>query len=136
MTNNSFERRRRERVPVRFQVTLVVEGQEIGVASRNLSLKGLACTPHPLLREQGCCKVIISLAPDVQTVIKGQVIRVGSDEVAIDFMAMDLESFIHLKKIVESHSRRPEAVTGELLTPAFPLSAPRAPVKKFLKKVH
>jgi hypothetical protein len=121
---------------VRFWITLVVDGQEIEVASRNLSLKGLACTPHPRLREKVCCKVIISLAPDVQTVIKGQVVRVGADEVAIDFLAMNLESFLHLKKIVECHSRRPEAVAGELLTPAFPLSEPRAPVKKFLKKSH
>lgn len=50
-------------------------------------------------------------------------------EVGIDFLAMDLESFVHLKKIVEYHSRRPEAVTLELLNPAFPLSRPRIPFK-------
>lgn len=104
--------------------------------SRNLSLKGLACSPHPLLREKACCQTIISLAPDIQTVIKGRVVRVGEDEAAIDFLAMDLESFIHLKKIVEYHSRRPEDIAGELLTPAFPLSDPRIPIKKFLKKAH
>jgi hypothetical protein len=113
-----------------------MEGQEIAVASRNLSLKGMACSPHPLLRENACCQIIINLAPDVQTVIKGQVVRVGADEAAIDFLAMDLESFMHLKRIVECHSRRPETVTGELLTPAFPLSTPRTPIKKFLKKSH
>jgi hypothetical protein len=114
----------------------VVEGQEIRVASHNLSLKGLACSPHPLLRENASCQIIISLASNVRTLMKGRVVRVSGDEAAIDFLAMDLESFIHLKKIVEYHSRRPEDIAGELLTPAFPLSAPRIPIKKFLKKFH
>lgn len=39
------ERRRRGRVPVRLEVKVWLEGQEITVASRNLSLKGLACSP-------------------------------------------------------------------------------------------
>ena len=97
------------------------------MASRNISLKGLACAPNPLWRENAYCQVVIALTPDIQTVIKGRVIRADEHGAAIDFLAMDPESFVHLKKIVEYHSQCPEEVSRELLTPAFPISRSRTP---------
>lgn len=126
MTHKATEKRRRGRVPVRLEVQVRVEGQEISVESRNLSLKGLACSPHPLLKQFACCQLVISLTDDIQVSIKGRVVRVGESEVGIDFLGMDPESFVHLKKIVEYHCRCPEAVAAELLTPAFPIFRPRA----------
>jgi hypothetical protein len=123
--NDAFERRRRGRVPVRLAVTVRLDGEEITVESRDLSLKGLACLPDPRLQQNQCCQVVIRLTPDIQAVIKGRVVRAGETGAAIDFLATDPESFYHLKKIVEYHSRCPEAVAQELLTPAFPLSRPR-----------
>ncbi len=128
VTNDSSERRRRARVPVRLAVTVRLEGEEIALESRNLSLKGMACQPNPRLKVNQCCQVVISLAPDIQAVIKGRVVRAGESGAAIDFLATDPESFYHLKKIMEYHSRHPEAVGRELLTPAFPLSPSRTPV--------
>jgi hypothetical protein len=125
--NYEPERRRRGRVPVQLLVRVIWKGQEIPVVSRNLSLKGLACSPDPLLRENACCEVTISLSPNIQAVVKGRIVRAREDEAAIDFLAMDLESFIHLKKIVEYQSQHPEAVSRELLNPAFPLSRSRTP---------
>jgi hypothetical protein len=125
MPQETSERRRRGRVPVHLAVTIRLEGQEIPVESRNLSLKGLACSPDPRLRKNGCCQVVIRLAPDLQAVIKGRVVRTGEAGAAIDFLGMDLESFTHLRKIVEYHSPAPETISQELLTPAFPLSPPR-----------
>lgn len=125
--HNSPERRRRARVPVRLTVKILLEGREIAVESRDLSLKGLACTPNPLLQENHCCQVVISLTPDLRAVIKGRVVRAGDSGAAIDFVALDPESFVHLKKIVEYHSACPEMVFQELLHPAFPLSRARTP---------
>ena len=125
MTKEKSERRRRGRVPVRLEVTVRHEGREIPMVSRNLSLKGLACSPHPLLKENACCQIGISLTEAIQVSIKGRVVRVDDSEVGIDFLATDPESFVHLKKIVEYNSRHPEAVAVELLNPAFPLSRPR-----------
>ncbi len=127
MAKNSSEQRRRERVPVSLSLTVCLEDQEIVVESRNISLKGVACSPNPDLRANAFCQVIISLAPDIRAVIKGRVVRASEGEAAIDFLAMDPDSFIHLKKIVEYHSQCPEAVTLELLTPAFPISRSRTP---------
>jgi hypothetical protein len=125
MKNKEPERRRRGRVPVRLEVTVRLEGREFPVESHNLSLKGLACSPHPFLKQYACCQIGISLTPAVQVSLKGRVVRVDDSEVGIDFLATDPESFVHLKKIVEYNSRHPEALAAELLTPAFPLSRPR-----------
>ena len=127
MTNHFPERRRRGRVPVCLAVTVCLEGEEIAVTSRDISLKGLACSPHPLLRANACCQVVISLTPDIQSTMRGRVVRAGETGAAIDFFAMDPESFAHLKKIVEYHSRCPEEVARELLTPAFSISRPPTP---------
>jgi len=104
-----------------------LDDAELVLSSQNISLKGLACTSNPLLREDACCQVIINLAPDIQATIRGRVVRAGEDEAAIDFLAMDPESFTHLKKIVEYHSESPETVIHELLKPAFPISRVRIP---------
>ena len=125
MTDKKPERRRRGRVPVCLAVTVCLEGEEIAVASHNLSLKGLACEADPRLLKNACCQVVISLTPSIRAVIKGRVIRADMSGAAIDFVAMDPESFAHLKKIVEYHSRCPEGVSQELLSPAFPISRPR-----------
>ncbi len=104
-----------------------LEGREIVVESRNISLKGVACSPSPDLHEDALCQVVISLTPGIRAVITGKVVRASEGEAAIDFLAMDPDSFTRLKKIVEYHSQCPEAVTRELLTPAFPISRPRTP---------
>jgi hypothetical protein len=110
---------------VRLAVTVHLNGEEIAVESRDISLKGLACLPDPRLQENQCCQVVINLTPDIRAVIKARVVRAGETGAAIDFLATDPESFYHLKKIVEYHSEHPEAVVRELLTPVFPLSRPR-----------
>jgi len=125
--NIASERRRRTRVPVQLAVTVRLDGEDIAVASRDLSLKGLACLPDPRLHKNQCCQVVISLAPDIRAVIKARVVRAGETGAAIDFLATDPESFFHLKKIVEYHSEHPEAIGRELLTPAFPLSPAQTP---------
>ena len=127
MAHNFSEQRRRGRVPASLSLTVCLEGREIVVESRNISLKGVACSPSPDLHENAFCQVVISLAPGIWVVIKGKAVRVGPGEAAIDFLTMDPDSFTHLKKIVEYHSQCPEAVTRELLTPAFPISRPRTP---------
>ncbi len=108
-------------MPVCLAIKVRLEREEIAVTSRNLSLKGPACSPNSLLRKNCRCEVVITLAPDVQAVIKGQVVRADESGAAIDFMDMDPESFVHLRKIVEYHSQYPEELSRELLTPVFPL---------------
>jgi hypothetical protein len=125
--NPLSEKRRRGRAPVRLEVTVCLEGASIALETRDLSLTGLACSPNPLLQENCPCRVVISLAPKVQAVIKGRVVRADDRGGAIEFLSMDPESFIHLKKIAEFHAQDPERVMLELLRPAFSIFRSRTP---------
>jgi hypothetical protein len=137
MTADPQERRRRSRVPVRLEVTIIQEGEEIPVRSRDLSLKGLSCSPDPRLQVHSCCQVVVALVPEIRVVIKGRVVRGDDRGAAVDFLDMDPDSFTRLHRIVSWHAPEPEAITRELLTPAFPLSRPRGVIvtgKRFGRK--
>jgi len=128
--NTSSEKRRRGRASVRLAVTVCLEETSIPVETRDLSLTGLACSPNPLLQENCPCRLVISLAPKVQAVIKGRVVRASDSGAAIEFLSMDPESFIHLKKIAEFHAQEPESIASEILQPAFCIFRSRTPFRR------
>jgi len=101
------ERRKRTRVPLDFKVLVTIDNLEIPVHSRNISLKGLLCSPDSRFQAKQRCHVTLNLSPEVRAVIQGWVVRAGAKETAIDFVEMDAESFSHLKKIVEYHTAHP-----------------------------
>ncbi|MEW6388312.1 MAG: PilZ domain-containing protein [Thermodesulfobacteriota bacterium] len=113
------ERRKRTRVPLDFKVVVAMDNLEIPVHSRNISLKGLLCSPDSRFLPDKMCHVIFNLSPEVRAVIQGRVVRTNAKGTAIDFEEMDAESFSHLKKIVEYHTANPEKIAKEILVPAF-----------------
>jgi hypothetical protein len=113
------EQRRRTRVPIQLEATLVVGDQEMAVKSQNLSLKGLLCTVDRPLRPGQRCSVKLKLTPGVQVLVQGEVLRAGAEGMAIDFLEMDEQSFVHLKKIVEYNAGDADQIDDELLKPAF-----------------
>ena len=120
----SPEHRKRTRVDIHLQAVIVVDNRNIDVESHNLSLKGMLCSPNQAFADNQPCRVILSLnadpeGPPVQAVMEGHIVRATPEETAIDFTVMDADSFLHLKRIVEYHTREPEKITHELLTTAF-----------------
>lgn len=118
------ERRKRTRVKCRFDVAVSVNNRETRVLTRNLSLKGMLCSPDKAFREGELCRVVLNLTQEKEpnpyrAVILGRIVRASAEETAIDFNLMDAESFFHLKKIVEYHAQEPERIARELLTAAF-----------------
>jgi hypothetical protein len=121
------ERRRRLRVPVQIPGTISLDHEVVPITTLNLSLKGLLCTADPRLRVGAPCRVRLDLSPEISLHLKGCVVRVHACETAIDFTAMDADSFHHLLRLVEYHTLTPEQVLTEILAPAFPLHLrPRA----------
>jgi len=113
------ERRRRTRAPVKLEVKLTLQNEEIPSQTANISLKGILLkVPRQLPSEQPCF-VTLTLSPEIRAEIMGRIVRATSDEAAIDFIHMDADSFTHLKKIVELNSADPERITKEMRTPAF-----------------
>jgi hypothetical protein len=113
------EQRRRTRVPIQLEATLMVADQEMAVKSQNLSLKGLLCTVDRPLHPGQRCLVKLKLTPGVQVLVQGEVLRAGGEGMAIDFLEMDEQSFVHLKKIVEYNAGDADLIDDELVKPAF-----------------
>jgi len=113
------ERRRRTRVPVQIDVDVLLKGEVIELKSFNISLVGILCTSNPVFQMDEPCKVIITLSEDSQISIDAKIVRVGEKEVAIKFISMDDESFVHLKKLIQYNLGNAEHVDAELRHPAF-----------------
>ena len=113
------DQRRRTRISIQLTVHVRVKDEDVAVTSKNLSLKGLLCTPDPRLPQGELCQVILQLVPTLRVVIQGRIIRTSTQETAIDFLAMDEQSFAHLKKIIEYNTGDADRISEELLRPAF-----------------
>ena len=113
------EKRKRMRVPVHFDVSVKLEGKLIKVQIVNISLTGILCTSNRLFQTNDACQVIISLRDDLQITIDSKMLRVGEQETAISFVAMDEESFVHLRRVVEYNAGDADRIEKEFRQKAF-----------------
>jgi len=113
------EKRRRTRVPVHLDISILLGEEVIRTEIINVSLNGVLCTSNPLFQNNALCKVIISLSDDLQIVVDSKISRVGERESAIRFISVDDESFIHLKKLVQYNVGDADRIDKELHNKAF-----------------
>jgi hypothetical protein len=115
--------RKRTRVDGNFKGELIVQGREVPIATENLSLKGMLCTMDATeamhLREDAPCTVRLHLAPDVSIDVECDVVRQTGDDVALDFVSMDEESYMHLRNIVRFSAADPDAIDTEQVLKPF-----------------
>ena len=113
------DKRKRSRVPVHFDVAIVLRGERIQARIVNISLTGILCTTDRRFQKDDACTVVISLRDDLQITIDAKLLRVGKDETAISFIAMDEESFSHLKKVVQYNTGDADRIEKEFRQKAF-----------------
>lgn len=113
------EKRKRMRVPVRFDVSVKLGGKLTEVQLVNISLTGILCTSNRLFEQNAACQVIFSLRDDLKITIDSKILRVGEQETAISFVEMDEESFAHLRRVVEYNAGDADRVEKEFKQKAF-----------------
>jgi hypothetical protein len=113
------DRRKRTRIPIRFEVRIIVDGQDYHAQTENLSLKGILLTTEQLLTPEQLCQVVLTLSSEIVITIAGKIIRSDSEATAIDFISMDENSFFHLRRIVEYNAADVDQVDAELSRDAF-----------------
>ncbi len=109
------ERRRRSRVNTHFDATYHgLTGRTVSLVTENISLKGLLAepTPHIGSGEQG--QVVLTLASDVRIETDCRVIRSDGRGVAIEFMEMEPESFLHLRNLVRYNAPDADLIDEEI----------------------
>jgi len=113
-----MEQRRFTRVPYMINATLTRGATTLTGEVSNLSLKGMMVKTTDRLAVDEPVEVIISMAgdcPDYTIALSGVVVRSDENGTGIRFDRMDVDSFIHLRRIVEYNSEDPQRVMGEFV---------------------
>jgi hypothetical protein len=113
-------RRRRSRVELNLPAGFLRRGgTNVPILICNISLKGLLAMPEAAIRTGETGQVRIALAQDAHIAIDSKVIRSDATGVAIDFMPMDEQSFLHLRNLVRYNAPDADRIDEELQRPAF-----------------
>jgi hypothetical protein len=113
------ERRKRTRVPLGFDITILFQQKKIKVQTINISLTGISCTSSPLFNTGEECAVILSLNPETSLTIQGKILRVDDKETIVSFLSMDEDTFFHLKRLLQYNADDPDKIDNEIKDPAF-----------------
>lgn len=112
---NFTEKRVGERVHFETNITLQSEEKKISVtgSSRDLSMKGAFVKTDEAFSIGASCELTVKLTgsiDDVTLQMKGKIVRIEADGVGINFTSVDLDSYTHLKKLVQFNSEHPDDV--------------------------
>lgn len=117
-------RRRRTRVEFHTLVDIQATGARLrDLETRDLSQKGMFLLgSHPLQEGQECF-VTVRLHGDEESTpvlhMEGRVARITPEGTAIDFVAMDPDTYMHLRNLVLLNADDPEKAESEFSAPAF-----------------
>lgn len=110
-----MEKRKHQRVS--FQAEAMVAGNDLAVGGKidNLSMKGMFLKATGDVGNDPLRITILLSGSSSKLAIelRGKVVRKADDGMAIEFMEMDLDSFIHLKNVVSYNSEDADAVVDE-----------------------
>jgi len=113
------ERRRRTRVPVKFELTIEVKGKRIKVQTNNISMTGVNVTSPHLFTAGERCIIDLYLNEEVHLSIEAKILRSKDKETIASFLVMDEESFYHLKRLLQYNAPDSDQIEKEMRKPAF-----------------
>lgn len=113
---DQMERRKFRRVP--FEVTAAVQTGLINISGMvdNLSMGGMFLATGETIPGDSSLEISIILSGSSSMLsigLKGRLVRQNEEGIAVEFLEMDLDSFIHLRNIVVQNSDDPDAVYEE-----------------------
>ena len=115
------ERRRNTRVP--FQTTADVIFSDTcrydQCATENLSVTGVSVigiTKHSIGETCDLSLALSGCTSHLRLNMKGKIVRVDADRIAVHFIEIDLDSFYHLKNIIYYNSNDPDTIEQELMS--------------------
>lgn len=118
------EQRKRTRVEFRTTADVKATGANaLGMQTRDLSHKGVFVLGELPLKVGQSCGVTIQLgraAGDSPVLhMEGKVARITDEGVAIDFVSMDPDTYMHLRNLVLLNAENPQQAAREFVDPAF-----------------
>lgn len=116
------DRRRRTRVQSRFAGVVYCGGEDIPVATEDLSLKGALCesVDYAVDHVEGeACIMRVVLSDSAVIEVSGKIVRARGNDLAIDFENMDPDSYAHLRNVVRMLSEDADLIDEEQFQGGF-----------------
>ena len=113
------ERRKRTRVPVCFELNVVVRGKKIKVQTQNISMTGVSFRSNEPLTVNDRCKIHLRLNEEIHLTMEAKILRSSEEETIASFLEMDEDSFYHLKRLLQYNAADSDQIEKELEKPAF-----------------
>lgn len=113
-----MEKRKFSRIPFQIKAEMDAEGQKFEGEVDNFSLKGMFVkTEHTLENGTSVFSTVKLTGTNSSLIIqlKGRVVRTTPEGIGIFFEEMDLDSFIHLKNIIDYNTADPDKVKDEFM---------------------
>jgi len=131
--------RKRTRVESRKWITLAWPGGNCQGELLNLSLKGClirntAGRTVDLGRDVEVAIHLEPQTPELDVNLKGRIVRVEDETIAVEFFEVELESFRHLLGLVQYNSPDPDSIGNELAKSAFGAPASKKKQRKTSKQ--
>lgn len=113
-------RRKRIRVETHRVVDFTsLSGEVTPLETRNVSLKGLLAAPSKQIQTGDKGTITISLGTDVSIETECTVIRSDAQGLAIQFLGMEPQSFMHLRNLVRYNAEDADEIDFELASQRF-----------------
>lgn len=113
------ERRKRTRVPVGFELHVVIKAKKVKVKTQNLSMTGVSFKSQHAFKTGERCTIELILNDEAHLSIEGKILRSQGEETIVSFLVMDEESFYHLKRLLQFNAADSDQIEQELKHPAF-----------------
>jgi len=113
------ERRKRTRVPVSFDLNILVKGKKVKVQTNNISMTGVNFISSQTFTAGEKCIINLVLNKEVHLNIEAKILRSKNKETIASFLVMDEESFYHLKRLLQFNAVDSDQIDDELGDPAF-----------------
>ena len=113
------ERRKRTRVPVSFDLNILIKGKKVKVQTNNISMTGVNFISSYSFTAGEKCIINLGLNKDVNLNIEAKILRSHNSEIIASFLVMDEETFYHLKRLLQFNAADSDQIEKELSDPAF-----------------
>ncbi|MBA3014226.1 MAG: PilZ domain-containing protein [Proteobacteria bacterium] len=115
----SRDRRKNTRVPFQTTADVVFPNAHYNqCATENLSVKGvsvLGVSGHAIGETCDLSLELSGSSSQLRLAMKGTIVRVDTDRIALNFTEIDIDSFYHLKNIIYYNSSDPDSIEEELI---------------------
>lgn len=112
-------KRQFSRIEFEAETHLIRGGQRLKARLVDISLKGALIAfdkPMPFRHMERCALTVQLSGSTVELHFEAEVVHIDMERIGVRFVSLDLESFTHLRGILEANTGDPDLIDREIIT--------------------